>query len=88
MPKPRVVTKSASVKLSSVVIHRLIYVSGLKPCGYTLRLHGFDGMQDISFNKFSVASRVCETMRDVAAIRPDWFPPSIVEKAKAGPMRG
>jgi hypothetical protein len=86
MPKPPIVTKSAPVKPPAAVIQRLIYVSGLKPCGYTLRLHGFDGMENLPFNKYSVAHRVCLTMREIAAEHPDWFPPSMVEKAKAGPM--
>jgi hypothetical protein len=86
MPKPRVVTKSAPIRLPATVLQRLIYVSGAKPCGYTLRLHGFDGMEDIPFNNYSVARRVCQTMREIAAGRPDWFPPSMVAKAKAGMM--
>jgi hypothetical protein len=83
MPKPRVVTKSAPVKIPATVLNRLIYVTGVHPCGYTLLLHGFDGMQDIPFNNYSVARRVCQTMRELAAARPDWFPLSSINEAKA-----
>ena len=82
MPKPRVVTKSAPIKLPATALHRLIYVTG----GYTLLLHGFDGMTDMPFNNHSVARRVCQTMREIAATRPDWFPPASAAKAKTGPM--
>jgi hypothetical protein len=83
VPKPRVVTKSSALIINSATIQRLIYVTGVKPCGYTLLLHGFDGMADIPFNSFSVARRVCQTMREIAAARPDMFPPSSVAEAKA-----
>jgi hypothetical protein len=43
-------------------------------------------MEDIPFNNYSEARRVCQTMREIAAARPDWFPPSMVAKAKAGIM--
>jgi hypothetical protein len=87
VPKPRVVTKSAPIKLPATALHRLIYVTGCRVTGgYTLLLHGFDGMADMPFNNHSVARRVCQTMREIAATRPDWFPPSSVAKAKTGPM--
>jgi hypothetical protein len=80
---PHVVTRSSALILNSATIQRLIYVTGVKPCGYTLLPHGSDGMADMPFNNFSVARRVCQTMREIAAARPDFFPPSSIAKAKA-----
>lgn len=86
MSKAMTAPKSRPVILPRAVLHRLVYVTGTQADGrgYTLLLHGFDGMADLPFNNFSIARRVCQTIRELAAARPDWFPPSSVEKAKAG----
>jgi len=55
---------------------KLIYLSGSQFHGYTVRVSAFYGMQDIEVTSALVGHAIVRALREVAAKRLDWFPPS------------
>jgi hypothetical protein len=61
---------------------KLIYLRGLKPCGYTVETSGFDGTMPIDVPSVLVGNAIVRALREVAANRPDYFPPSKLKGAQ------
>jgi hypothetical protein len=63
--------------LSKRQITRLIFVTGQKPFGYTVRLNGYNGCQDFNVSRIELGNAIVRTLREIALRKPDLFPLSV-----------
>jgi hypothetical protein len=57
-------------------IRKLIYLTGQRGTGYTVRVNAFDGCLDLDVPSTRVGNAIVRALRGVALARPDLFPPS------------
>jgi hypothetical protein len=57
-------------------IANLISLIGIRPTGYRVKCSGYDGMFDLEVPSVRVGNAIVRALRDLAAARPDLFPPS------------
>lgn len=71
------------IKVTDRAITSMITLTGVRATGYTVRVSGFDGMQDIPVNTAAVGFALVRALRDVARQHPDWFPQSKLHERAA-----
>ena len=62
---------------------RLIYLTGARGVpGYTVETSCFDGLHPFGVTSALVGNAIVRALREIAATRPDYFPPSKLESSR------
>ena len=61
-------------------VAKLIYLTGQKSFGYTVKVNGFDGCLDLDVPTTRVGNSIVRALRNEALKRPDLFPPSKLDR--------
>jgi hypothetical protein len=68
-------------------INRMIFLTGIKSCGYTVFTGGFDGLLPLEVPTVRVGNAIVRALREEAAKRPDFFTPAARYLVKNGAKR-